>query len=379
MADPLPNRTFIHPTITVPRVTILVHTANRPEQLYRLMRFYASCPEVTDFRFLIADGSNADCAAKFDGLMAAAKVSIDYVLVRCPPEIGFLNRLSTACEKVETNLVILAADDDFYFLEWFSHAEEVINSSSAVTTVIGNYLTFDLGGFTAFSDQITVRDGGPEKFKIPWMEGERPEARLEEIGSNPNGIQIMTWYALQRTKNLRTILEHGAQFDLSLMLFERYYAVAQAALGRTVFTQGIFLARQEDADPSQQWWRREPMGFSAHEKLNAELERCTASFLADVVGLDAVEGRRLAAEVYSAELAMMRQADRRRWLRRIVNRAGIRRWLDAFRKAVPPPPRDPRLPQRCDPEQLQALGERVRIACRPDPAAPEVIRVASAA
>lgn len=348
------------------RVTILVHSANRPDQLYRLLRYYSEAPGIDACTLVIADGSTPENRDVFDSMMRDAQFSVEYKIDTSPSDVSFLTRLRKACAAVETEFVMLAADDDFYFLDWVLDIVAEFDGEDDLVAAIGNYLTFGLGSFAAFSDTVTVADGGPEKFQIPWLGGMTPADRLGELGANPNGIQIMTWYALQRTDALTRILDHSARFDLPLLLFERYYAVAQAASGRTLFSPHIFLARQEDMDPAQQSWRVDPMSLADHETAIVELDRCTRSFLVEVIGLDAQEASRLAASVYANEVGMMRQADRRRTLRRIANGSVIRRWITAWRAMKPKPPRDARLPAHCEARELTMRGEQVKIACRPD-------------
>jgi glycosyltransferase domain-containing protein len=348
------------------RVTIMVHTANRPDQLYRLLRFYAAVPGVEACTILIADSSDADNIARFDALMRSAPFHLNYVMARFSAGISFPDRLRRACSTVTTDYVMLAADDDFYFLDWVRSAVGDLDLRRDTTAIIGNYLIFGLNRFTAFSDTVSIADGAPERFAIPWLEGDTAEARIGELGANPHGIQTIAWYALHRTQTLMHILDHGADYDLPLLLFERFFTMAQAASGKTHFSPDIFLARQADANPADRSWRAEPMGLTAQQHGVAKLEACACAFLSEVLGYDLARSAAMVATAYANEIRMMRQADGRRQLRRIVNRLGVRRWLDAFRQATPPQNRDPRLPQRCDPQELHRRGEQVRLACRPE-------------
>lgn len=354
------------------RVTIMVHTANRPDQLYRLLRFYAAVPGVEACTILIADGSNSDNIARFDALMRSAPFDLNYVLSRFSPDISFPERLRRACSSVTTDYVMLAADDDFYFLDWVRSAVEDLARRSDTTAIVGNYLIFGLNSFTAFSDTVSIADGAPERFAIPWLDGDTAEARIGELGANSHGIQTIAWYALHRTETLTRIFDHGADYDLPVLLFERFFTVAQAASGKTHFSPDIFLARQTDANPADRSWRAEPMGLTAQQHGVARLEACAQAFLSEVLGYDSAQSAAMVATAYANEIRMMRQADGRRLLRRIVNRLGVRRWLDAFRQAKPPQNRDPRLPQRCDPQELHMRGEQVRLACRPKLSEPSV-------
>lgn len=362
-SSPAPHSASADP---LSRVTILIHTANRPDQLYRLLRYYAAVPGIDACTIVVADGSDAANRAAFDSRMETASFELAYILQRYAPELPFPDRLRQALDDIKTPCTMLAADDDFYFLDWVRDHVGLLDVRDDVTAIKGNYLVFGLGDFTAFSDTVRIADGGPERFSIPWLEDETVEARLGEVGGNPHGLQNTAWYALHRTEALGRILKHGSQYDLPILLFERYFAVAQAALGKTVFTPDIFLGRQADANPADAWWRTEPMGVRTQQHALTELKTCTAAFLSTQLGYEPAEAKALAIKVFAHEFAMMRQADRRRWLRRIVNRTGIRRWLNAMRGTAPLPLRDPRLPQRCDPTELQRRGEQVRRACTPD-------------
>lgn len=348
-------------------VTIVIHTANRPEQLYRLLRYYAAVPGIAACTILVADGSDPDSIEIFDAMMQSASFEITFDLRRFSPTISFSQRLRQVFAAVSTPYAMLAADDDFYFLDWVRDVVGAFDRRSDVTAIIGNYLVFSLNGFGAFSDTVSFVDGGPERFAIPWLEGETMEARIGELAANPDGIQTIAWYALHRTEVLARIYNHSSRYDLPLLLFERFFTVAQAASGRTHFSPAIFLARQADANPSDYMWRAEPMGLAEQQRGVVELEACTRSFLTDVLGIDDARSAELVAMAYASEIRMMKQADRRSMVRRIVNRLGVRRWLTMLRHAKPPQPRDQRLPQCCDEQELHMRGEQVRLACHSDP------------
>jgi glycosyltransferase domain-containing protein len=338
------------------RVTILIHTANRPEQLVRLMRYYATQPMIERLSIVIADGSTPEHRARFEKLMLQTDIDLDYTMLPGIADEPFLNRLVRAIGTVETELMMLAADDDFYFSDWISHAVRIMIERRDLSAMIGNYLVFEIGRFAAFSNEVKVIDGGPERFQIPWLEGKAASSRVRELGANPHGIQIMTWYALHRTEVIAGIISHGARYDLPLLLFERYFAVAQAASGKTHFTQEIFLARQADI---------EPMCFATYQAAIPKLESCTRAYLHDVLGIEQAKADKLIAVAYEHEINMMQQADRRRGLRRLANGSPIRRWLTAWRMTKACPPRDARLPQGCDLMELEKRGAEIKFACRP--------------
>ena len=369
MSEALPKNLTLHTAHAddpLSSVTILIHTANRPQQLYRLLRYYAAIPSIAACTILVADGSDAANSATFDRLMRTAPFELSYRLQRYSSDLRFPDRLRQALDTVLTPYVMLAADDDFYFVDWISDHIGLFDMRDDVTAVIGNYLVFGLDGFTAFADTISIADGGPERFAVPWLEGDTIAARLTELAANPHGIQTIAWYALHRTKAIRTIFSYSEQYDLPVLLFERFFTVAQAALGKTVFTPDIFLARQSDTNPADFIWRGEPMGLRAQQDGVAKLKMCTTTFLATELACDSTRAAMLSAMVFEPEIAMMRQADGRRWLRLIINRLGLRRWLTRVRRAVPPQARDLRLPQRCDPAELARRGKEVLLACRPD-------------
>lgn len=348
------------------QVTILVLTANRPEQLYRLFRYYAAIPSMKYCKIIVADGSNSENSRKFEEMMHSASFKISYDLRNYAADMSFPQRLREAFAAVSTPYVMLAADDDFYFPDWICNVIGEFDRRSDVNAMIGNYLVFGLNRFAAFSDAVNIVDGGPERFAIPWLEGDTADARIGELAANPHGIQTIAWYALHRTEVLARILDHSRNYDLPLLLFERFFTVAQAASGKTHFTPAIFLARQADANPADHVWRSEPMSMAKQQQDVAKLKACTRTFLTDVLEYDDARSAELTETAYANQIRMMKQADNRHMVRRIVNRLGIRRWLTVVRHTKPPQPRDFRLPQRCDEQELHRRGEQVRIACRPD-------------
>lgn len=352
------------------RVTVLVHTADRPMFVRRLLRYYDTVAALRTARVMIADGSAAPHAAATR--QAVAEATLPVTLHQFAPDIPLARRLRQAVDRVDTEYVMLAADDDLYFFDWLEVGLPWLDAHPECEVVVGDYLLFALPGYGVFGDAVTVREPEPGVVPIPFLDGPSPEERIAEHARSPVGLQTVGWYALQRTATLCGILRHAAEFDLPVLFFERFYTMVQACAGTAHFTKEIFIARQANVGAGWRQMPVEPLGYARNRAPVARLVACTTAYLTDTLGFTADRAALLVEQAYRHEFAMMRQADRRRVPRRLLNRVlPLRRLVDRVRLRLrPPPPRDERLPRRADRAEVAGKRAIIERACAPLPDGP---------
>ena len=343
-------------------VTILIHTANRQPFVQRLLRYYDSVETLRTSCLVVADGSSADHPQALSA--GSLKSAVPHEILQAPT-VPFTRRLQLAMARITTPYVLVAADDDFYFFDWLHGAVERLDRHPDCEAVVGDYLLFTLGAFRAYSDHVSVSEPAGGVLRIPFLEAEAPEERLAEHVRNSAGLITIGWYALQRTATLRAIIDYGLEFELPLLLYERFTVVAQTATGKVHMSQDIFIARQTDAAPGRAA-AIAPLGYHGNEAAIQRLLDCTRTFCCERLGWDRQRADAFAALAYANEIAMMRQADRRRWLRDTLNSApSLRRIVDRVRsRGLKPQIRDKRLPSNRDPAEVVKKRQLVTWACR---------------
>lgn len=327
-------------------VTLIVHSYNRPELLFRLLRYYSHCPEMAEVEVIVADGSWEAQREEFLRMMAAAGVTLRYRLISFPPELPLHHRLQAVLPEVTRPFTLLAADDDFYMFDWLVEASAYLSGHPDTNVVHGQYLTFSLNGFRAFSNEIVFRAPFVENPPIPWQEQSSPIERLEEIARLDGGLMPAGWYALQRTHLLVRLLNLVIPCALPVLLFERFLVVAQAASGKAHMIDRLFIVRQSDLDPARDP-PPEPLGLHDNREGVAQLKDCCVRWLSEECGI--VDAGALVDRVLAADLRWMRDADRKRLARALANHFPILNRLrrknpisgDPDRLAM----RDPRFPQ----------------------------------
>jgi hypothetical protein len=262
-------------------------------------------------------------------------------VMRYPSHIPLYQRLHQVIGTVETRYVILAADDDLYFFDWIDEAVAILERNPGFGVVYGHYCVFALDGFVPYGSDVSVFYPPLENPPFPFLEGETPRERIGEAARSPLGLATTGWYALQRAELLSTVLDYGVRHNLQPLLFEKFMIVAQAAATKTRMLDRLIIARQQEASAD-----RPPAGLRGNEGNVEALRSCCVDYLHGVVGLTQAEAEELADTALEPELKLMRDADRKRYLRAAA------RYLPALRRfwrRMRPVPvgaasRDPHLP-----------------------------------
>ena len=325
-------------------VTLIVHSYNRPDLLFRLLRYYSRCPELADVEIIVADGSREAERREFLRRMSAAGISLDYRMMPFPPELPLHHRIEAVLAVVTRPLLLLAADDDFYLFDWLVEAIDYLARHPDTGIAYGQYLTFSLGGFRAFSDRILFAAPVSERPPIPWQEQPSGAERLSEIARLDGGLTTLGWYALQRTDLFKRMVAMASGYDLPMLLFEKFLVVAQAAATKAHMIDRLFIARQSDVDPDRDP-PSAPFGLRENRAAVERLKACCAEWL--TVECEIVDAQGLIDEVLAAELRSMRDADRKRFARALAGRWPM---LNRLRR---------RNPVSADPDRLAVRDHRL--------------------
>jgi glycosyltransferase domain-containing protein len=337
-------------------ITMLILTHDRPEFLLRLFRYLSD--QLGDRPLVIAvhsSGTDQTRTAIEKGL-ERLKLSNHYSISHYPPEISIMEKMLAASRALQTEYVLLTADDDFYFFDWLEEAVDLLDSDTSYGTVYGNYFEFKLDRFEPYGRRLQFPTLGMENSYQPWLEHEAVLDRLEEIADPPD-FQSVGWYALQRSSQLKAIIEIAAEFELvDLLPFEKYFNFAQAVFAKTKMVGSVCLARQVNTD-----FVRSPLGMRKNLDEVRKAKLASAAFLLRHASCESSAAEEIVSRVFANELRTMERNDARRHLRALANAFPIlRRAWHTLRVAQPSPfaAPNPRLPSS---PSLEACARSIEI------------------
>ena len=295
--------------------TIILHTRDRPEFVIRCLDYYSRHAAQIRLKLVVADGSRPQAWARLAEDLDRLASSHDIELMHCSAETPFAKRLEQALDHVSTPYVLLAADDDFYMLDWIEAAEDLLDGDVTFGVVYGHVLKFELERFVPYSDRVEFSVETTRNPPFRWLEDETTAQRLTELGNPATDLATAGWYALQRTSLLKLIIATAVHADLNPYGLEKLMIFAQAALARTRKLDRIHLARQVNRDE-----KRPPYGYRAQSATLRKLLDAAASLLVDHAGLQGEAAEELVALTFRGEIAQLERADSKRHLRTLADR-----------------------------------------------------------
>ena len=161
----------------------------------------------------------------------------------------YVERLKKAIKSVNTEFVVLAADDDFYFPTYFTKSINFLNKNKDYGSVYGHILKFELNEFVPFGkiEKIWVsKENNPPN---PWLEDNSFDKRLNNLGKNP--WSWFGWYAVQRTNLLKKIIDTADKNRIDGYLFEKFVSFCVATLYKVKKLKILYSARQQNSVQSE--------------------------------------------------------------------------------------------------------------------------------
>ncbi len=161
----------------------------------------------------------------------------------------YVERLKLAIKLVKTEFVVIAADDDFYFPNYFNKSINFLTNKKDFGSVYGHVLKFELNNFVAFGKINKIWISKENNPPNPWLEDKFYDKRLNNLGKNP--WSWFAWYSVQRTTLLKTILIDAQKNNIDGYLFEKYVSFCVATLYRVKKLNILYSARQQNPVQSE--------------------------------------------------------------------------------------------------------------------------------
>jgi len=155
----------------------------------------------------------------------------------------YSKRLQEAIKLIDTEFLVIAADDDFHFPNYFFESIDYLNNNNDYGCAYGHLLKFTLDKFVPYGKIVNFEISKDNNPPNPWLEDDNFKDRLTNLGKNP--WSWFSWYAVQRTNILKKATEFAVKNKIDGYLFEKYLSFCNAVLYKTKKKNLIYAARQE--------------------------------------------------------------------------------------------------------------------------------------
>lgn len=350
-----------------PRLTLILHTRNRPAFLRRTLLYLNELRSTESFKVIVTDASDEHHWREFARISAADRLCQDVRIVHEQAGRTLIERLIDSLRQTSTPFVALAADDDFPLPGWFDQACDLLEAQADVAVVHGHMIMFELEASEPtgrIAHAFTHPRADPP---ISWLEDEKPSARIASTGDGTNDPSVPGWYAVQRTADLLQIWRLHQQLGIGDRTAEYWLVFLQNLLGKTVMLDRYILARQAFAGTNHplplldRWQRDRAMLSQSFLDLLKDSEDISDEAAARVVDrfLGGITAK-LEFDHRRSDLRKLLRVPLIRWLRDRIGRQSANRIATRY-----PDPRLPPLPRFDRSDPMFKLVERWTCALSP--------------
>lgn len=295
-------------------LTILLTLKDRSAFTQRWLDYAAAVN--LPFPIVIADGSIDDAAAPMvEGYRAAGR---DVCRIRYPVDRDYetyYRKLADSLARVRTPYVVLADNDDFFFVEGLSAAVQFLDTHPDYVACGGQCAVFWLPADGARQSGQLYGDG------VEWKCSGRMHSDTAERASQRIVDQAMSasdmFYSVHRTELLRGHFERVRDVNPhDLFLMEQVIAFLTAVTGKSRQLDQLYIARQQDSPDSSGGAHQDRFGGWMERMLlptwSDDFARfvsvCSAA-LAAADGIADAEARRVIIDSYKMSVAPSLLAD----------------------------------------------------------------------
>ena len=223
-------------------ITLLIPTQNRPLFLERALDFYARAG--CRFKILVCDSSDA---ARKDAVAAVAAASgLNVELHRFEYGISINQKLIRGLELVQTPCMAFAGDDDFIVPDSIERCVAFLDVHEDFAVAHGRSFTFTTQNSAVNGLLTTIRP-----YRQVASERPTPMERLEAHFTD----WTTSFYSVQRTRNVREILEGFQRLDDDITACEVYFYATNVIRGKAAKLDCQYMYRQVEVTKE----------YSAHE------------------------------------------------------------------------------------------------------------------
>jgi len=221
------------------KVTIVIPTYNRPKELLRLITYYKKSN--TNINLLVLDSSSTD--NKKNNIDSVKNLTDNFKYKEYPKEIKTVDKIDDGLKWVNTEFIVLCADDDVVFLDGLFEAVTYLESNLDYACAGGDYL-----GFSISEDKLSI---DLEHFRAG-INDDSPILRIFYLMQSYESL----FYSVIRREYINKVFAANKKID-NLHFQELFQANSTLLMGKSHRISRIFGARQHGvpADPMRDKWQ----------------------------------------------------------------------------------------------------------------------------
>ena len=214
-------------------LTILMLTQNRPLFVKRALKFYSQ--ELLPYKILIIDSSSKDNKTEVQNIVRNADLNIFFCDHEYVVGANSTNKFAEALSKVDSEYVLMVADDDFVFPSAIHRCVEFLNHNPNYTAASGRSYEFELDAATVVGNIKSI-----VSYPQSSAENNLAERRFK--------LHMKNWttsaYSVQRTKNLRDIVNTHRKFSDDIRMMEIHWYATNVIRGKVIKLDIPYMFRQ---------------------------------------------------------------------------------------------------------------------------------------
>ena len=219
----------------IDKFTLVVPTYNRYTFLLRLLKFYQQYK--FPFRIIVIDSSSVPLKSKeLETLLCNEAITYQ----KCPSTDFLDKKLKNGIASVSTPFVAFCGDDDYLIPSGISQSVRFLNKNSGYSCAQGLYI----------SHKIRIEK---QKARFLWVPSylsmasniaDRPHARIVNYLTNNKNCGGQQFYAVHKTKALKTVWEETVKYSSDYGLAEIFSGCMSLVLGKKKILPVFFSSRE---------------------------------------------------------------------------------------------------------------------------------------
>ncbi len=273
------------------KLTLILTTNNkRKDFIFRFLDYYNSIYKFSNLKIILSDSGSKKNFLELKKLIKKKKYDLKILFLNYKskytkeisrdawghPKFEYRERLIQILKKVNTKYIILAADDDVYFPNYFTKALKFLELNNDYSCLYGNQINFSLKKFTAHGKIIKIKLSKENNPANPWQEDENCLHRISNLGNN--SWSWFNWYAVQRRCVLKETVDAAKKFNIDGYLFEKFFSFCHSVLFKSKKIKFIYCARQENPIYNE-FIGREPFSYFRNLKSLNNFKKACCKFL----------------------------------------------------------------------------------------------------
>jgi glycosyltransferase domain-containing protein len=214
-------------------LTVLIPTKDRPDQLACALRFYAD--HQAKYRFIILDASAPTVKKMNRCLIESLDISVEHHVF--DEDVGVNERISRALRSCETELVLMAGDDDFIFPKAIDKAIFFLQRHPEYAACHGRAYSIAVNSMTGDREMIDLTVS--KYFQRGFESGDS----LERFYSYVRNWSTMA-YSVQRRTLMTEAFENFTMLDNDTRFMEFYWYAYLLLMGKVKCIDELYMVRQ---------------------------------------------------------------------------------------------------------------------------------------